>query len=222
MQRRAVGDAGVTGLEPGDLVFEAALGGQRAQPEERLAERLVAQRKGAVVDESTPVNPMTPRARRRVSAEDMTRIWCHERQIRRVVLRVPGIYGPGRLPLERLRAGEPLIRRSEAGFGNRIHVDDLVEACLAAATNREARGVYNVSDGNPCNVTDYLERVAELAGAPRPPQISLDEARLTLSPSRLSFLEESRRVSNRRMLQDLRVRLKYANFEDGVRASLES
>ena len=63
--------------------------------------------RGALVDESTPVNPRTARARRRVNAEEMTRIWCHERQIRRVVLRVPGIYGPGRLPLQRLREGEP-------------------------------------------------------------------------------------------------------------------
>ena len=56
--------------------------------------------RGEMVDESTPVRPLTERARRRVSAEEMTRVWCNERRVRRVVLRVPGIYGPGRLPLE--------------------------------------------------------------------------------------------------------------------------
>ena len=85
---------------------------------------------GAAVDESSPVQPRTDRARRRVSAEEMTRVWCNERRVRRVVLRVPGIYGPGRLPLERLRRVEPVVRARDAGISNRIHVDDLVEACV--------------------------------------------------------------------------------------------
>src|SRR5690606_34231472 len=76
---------------------------------------------GELVDESTPVRPSTDRARRRVSAEEMTRVWCHERRVRRVVLRVPGIYGPERLPLERLRKSEPVVRPEDAGITNRIH-----------------------------------------------------------------------------------------------------
>ncbi|HVF18327.1 MAG TPA: NAD-dependent epimerase/dehydratase family protein, partial [Steroidobacteraceae bacterium] len=156
--------------------------------------------RGAVVDESTPVAPQTERARRRVSAEEMIRVWCTERRVRRVILRVPGIYGPGRLPLDRLRAHEPVIRADEAGISNRIHVDDLVEACVVAAMNPEARGVYNVTDGNSCSSTEFLDRVAHLAQLPPPPRVSMDEAQLTFSPERLSFLNESRRVSNERML----------------------
>src|SRR5262245_60807212 len=68
---------------------------------------------GAVVDESSVVQPRTDRARRRISAEEMTRVWCTERRVRRVVLRVPGIYGPERLPLERLRHYEPVVRERE-------------------------------------------------------------------------------------------------------------
>lgn len=176
---------------------------------------------GAAVDESSPVRPLTDRARRRVSAEEMTRVWCTERRVRRVVLRVPGIYGPGRLPIERLRRREPTLDPQDAGISNRIHVDDLVEACAAAALNPEARGVYNVSDGNSCSATVFLDRLAAATGLPRAPRISMDEAQLTFSPERLSFLHESRQVSNQRMLTHLGVKLRYEEMEQGIRASLE-
>jgi|HigsolmetaAR202D_1030399.scaffolds.fasta_scaffold00104_36 nucleoside-diphosphate-sugar epimerase len=175
---------------------------------------------GAWVDESSPVSPRSDRARRRVSAEDMSRVWCTERHVRRVVLRVPGIYGPGRLPLERLRAREPVVHPDEAGFSNRIQVDDLVEACVLAMTNREARGVYNVTDGNACSTTEFLDRLALHAGLPTPPRVSLDEAQLTFPPERLAFLNESRRVSNERMRKHLGVVLRYADLDVGIRQSL--
>lgn len=177
---------------------------------------------GGFVDESTPVMPLTDRARRRVSAEEMTRVWCHERRVRRVVLRVPGIYGPERLPLERLRKSEPVVRPEDAGISNRIHVDDLVTACEAAIENKEARGVYNVTDGNSISSTSFIDMVADLSGLPRPPRVSMEEAQLTFSPERLSFLNESRRVGNDRMLKHLGVKLRYADLEAGIRASLTS
>lgn len=175
---------------------------------------------GAIVDESSPIRPQTDRARRRVSAEEMTRVWCSERRVRRVVLRVPGIYGPGRLPMDRLRRSEPVVRVQESGIGNRIHVDDLVEACVIAVENPEARGVYNVTDGVPLSPTAFIDSVARLAGLPRPPQVSMEEAQLTFSPERLSFINESRRVSNERMLKHLGVKLRYADVEAGILASL--
>jgi len=176
--------------------------------------------KGARIDESAPVKPMTDRAHRRVSAEEMTRVWCTERHVRRVVLRVPGIYGPGRLPIDRLRQREPTLREAEAGITNRIHVDDLVTACVTALTNTEARGVYNVTDGNSHTSTQFLDRVAALANLPPAPRVSMDEAQLTFSPERLSFLNESRQVSNDRMLRNLGVQLKYADIDTGIRQSL--
>ena len=176
--------------------------------------------RGALVDERSPVRPRTDRARRRVSAEEMSRVWCNERHVRRVVLRVPGIYGPDRLPLEILRQRAPVVREQEAGLGNRIHVEDLVSACVAAIGNPEARGVYNVTDGNALSSTAFIDKLATLAGLPRPPQVSMEEAQLTFSPERLSFLNESRRVSNERMLKHLGVRLRYADVEQGIRDSL--
>lgn len=177
---------------------------------------------GGFVDESSPVQPRTERARRRVSAEEMTRVWCTERRVRRVVLRVPGIYGPGRLPLDRLRQREPVICAEDAGITNRIHVDDLVTACERAIVNREARGVYNVTDGNSISSTAFIDVLARLTGLPPPPRVSMEEAQLTFSPERLSFLNESRRVGNERMLRHLGVTLKYPDIEAGIRASLQS
>lgn len=176
---------------------------------------------GEMVDESRQVQPLTEHARRRVSAEEMTRVWCTERRVRRVVLRVPGIYGPGRLPLDRLRNREPTLHIEDAGISNRIHVTDLVEACVAAVLNPEARGVYNVTDGNACTSTEFLDRVAALAGLPPAPRVSMDEAQLTFTPERLSFLNESRRVSNERMVKHLGVQPRYTDRDEGIRASLE-
>jgi nucleoside-diphosphate-sugar epimerase len=175
---------------------------------------------GDLVDEASPVRPRTDRARRRVSAEEMTRVWCNERRVRRIVLRVAGIYGPGRLPLDRLRRCEPVVRRAEAGVSNRIHVLDLVEACVAAITNPEARGVYNISDGASISSTEFIETVARIAGLPPPPQVSMEEAQLTFGDERLSFINEWRRVDNERMIRHLGVRLLYADVEEGVRQSL--
>jgi nucleoside-diphosphate-sugar epimerase len=177
--------------------------------------------RGAMADESTPLNPSTPRARRRASAEEISRVWCHEHSVRRVVLRVPAIYGPGRLPLDRLRSGEPAVIESEAPIINRIHVDDLVSACVAAYHNENARGVYNVSDGNDLTMTAYLKRVAEHAQLPMPSQITLEHAHVTLNSQMLSYLDESRRISNARMLNELGVELRYADVDEGIRRSLE-
>jgi nucleoside-diphosphate-sugar epimerase len=175
---------------------------------------------GGDVDESTPVNPQTERAQRRMSAEHMTRVWCTERQIRRVVLRVPGIYGPGRIALSRLQRGEPFVRAAEAGISNRIHVDDLASICIAAARNAEARGVYNVSDGNSLSSTEFMQHVAAIAKLPPPKEIPLEQARREFSAERLSFTNESRRISNRRLLNDLGITLQYADVDAGIQASL--
>jgi len=135
-------------------------------------------------------------------------------------LRVPGIYGPGRIALSRLQRREPFIRVDEAGITNRIHVDDLVSVCIAVARKQDARGVYNVTDGNSMSSTEFMRRVAVLANLPPPVEISRIEARQIMSPERLSFLDESRRISNRRLLAEFRLQLQYVDVDDGIRASL--
>jgi nucleoside-diphosphate-sugar epimerase len=174
---------------------------------------------GATVTEASPVAPANDRSRRRVAAEREATAWCGSRGVRAVVLRVPGIYGPHRLPLERLARGEPALRPEDAGPGNRIHVDDLVTACVAAL-ERPVQGVFNVTDGNPASTTVYLERTAELAGLPPPPLVSLADAPGRIGAGMLAFLVESRRVDNRRMREELGVEPLYARLDDGIAASL--
>jgi nucleoside-diphosphate-sugar epimerase len=174
---------------------------------------------GAVVTEASPVAPANDRSRRRVAAERAATAWCEARGVRVVVLRVPGIYGPHRLPRERLRRGEPALHPEDAGPGNRIHVDDLVTACVAAL-ERPVRGVFNVTDGNPASTTEYLQRTAELAGLPPPPLVALADAHGRISPGMLAFLVESRLVDNRRLREELGVVPRYQRLEDGIAASL--
>ena len=175
--------------------------------------------RGEPVTESSPVAPSTDRARRRIAAEEAARRWCSERGVRSVVLRVPGIYGPHRLPLERLQRGEPVLRPEDAGPGNRIHVDDLAGACVAALT-RPVSGVFNVSDGNPASTTEFVQRTAALAGLPPPPLVALAEADGRISPGMLAYLRESRLVDNRRMRDELRFTPRYGRLDDGIAASL--
>jgi len=176
---------------------------------------------GGPVDEDTPPAPSSGRASARLDAESSVRGWCGARGVPWTILRVPGIYGPGRLPLERLRRGDPSLRESEAGPGNRIHVDDLVSACVAAATVPAAADrIYNVGDGSHASSTEYFATVARLAGLPPPPTVSLSEARARLSPTAFSYLAESRRVDTRRMREELGLSPRYANLEAGIRASL--
>ena len=174
---------------------------------------------GASVTEASPVAPANDRSRRRVSAERAAQAWCSGRGVRCVVLRVPGIYGPDRLPLDRLRRGEPALQPADAGPGNRIHVDDLVTACVAAL-ERPVNGVFNVTDGDPATTTEFLQRTAALAGLPPPPLVALAEAPGRISPGMLAFLRESRRVDNRRMREQLGVEPRYARLDDGIAASL--
>jgi nucleoside-diphosphate-sugar epimerase len=176
---------------------------------------------GLHVDEETFPHPQTERAVRRLAAEDTLRTWADARHVSWTILRVPGIYGPGRMPLERLRRREPAIEPEEATPGNRIHVDDLVSVSVAAGIAPQAhRRVYNVTDGSDDSLTDFLQRVARIAELPPPPLISRSDARRTFSATSWSFLGESRRVGNARMLTELGITLQYDDLDAGIRASL--
>ena len=171
---------------------------------------------GEWVDEDRPPKPRTDRARRRLDAENRLRIWAKEQGVVIVILRVPGIYGPGRLPVDRLRRTVPVVRPEEAPISNRIHADDLARICRAAGRVEPVSGVYNVSDGDPTSMTDYFYRVADHLALPRPRAISMEQARRELSPGILSFLEESRRIDNRRMLRELKVALRFPDLNSGL------
>ena len=175
---------------------------------------------GATVDEDTPPAPAAARGRRRHDAELAVLDWHDRTGVPVRILRVPGIYGPGRLPLERLRQGAPVVREADAGPGNRIHVDDLAAACLAAADFAGAATVFNVGDGSHASTTAYFRAVAQAAGLPAPPELPLEELLAQVTPAMRGFLVEKRRVDTTRMRQVLGFSPRYARLEDGVAASL--
>ncbi len=171
---------------------------------------------GEWVTEDRPPNPQADRARRRLAAETTLQAWSKTSGVPIVILRVPGIYGPGYLPEERLRSGEPVLREDESPFSNRIHADDLAHVCVAAARHVHPSLLYNVSDGHPTSMTDFFFRVADVLGIPRPPAITLEEARKRLGEGMLSYLAESKRIDNRRMREELDVELMYPDLASGL------
>lgn len=171
---------------------------------------------GAWIDESTPINPIAERALRRASAEQTLTHWANQFDKAFMILRVPGIYAQDRLPLARLKKGLAVVKESEAGFTNRIHADDLALACKAAMASELSAETINITDGNPSTMTEYFNTVADYANLPRPPQISMQEAEETLSAGMVSYLKESRRIANDKMLELLKIKLKYPTLASAL------
>lgn len=177
---------------------------------------------GAWVDEVRAVNPGTPRARRRVAAEDLLRSWGLALGVPVGVLRIPGIYAPDReggTPRERLLRGTPVLRREDDVHTNHIHADDLACACVRALWRAPVQRVFNVCDDTELTMGDYFDLAADLYGLPRPERVSREQARERLSPMTLSFMGESRRLSNLRMKRELGLKLRYPQVEQGLRAA---
>lgn len=171
---------------------------------------------GAHVDESRAVHPQTDRARRRVDAERQLALWCSERSVMLVILRVPGIYAADRLPLERLRAGSPVLRAEDDVYTNHVHAEDLATIVVRALEDDAPAGTYNASDDSEMRMGDWFDLVAERAGLPRPPRIARAEAAGRIAPELLSFMSESRRLANHRMKENLGVRLRFPTVFEGV------
>ena len=172
---------------------------------------------GAWVTEDRLPRPLTERAKRRHHAEQSLFSWARARGVETVILRVGGIYGPGRLPRSRI-ANMIVICPDQAPYSNRIHAHDLARVCIAAMRNAPPGAIYNVSDGHPTTMTDYLYRVADRFGLMRPRCVDLARAPELLSPAMLSFVRESRRLDITKMQRDLGVELRYPTLEAGLSA----
>lgn len=164
---------------------------------------------GSRVAESRPRNAQTPRAQRRVAAEDALRAWARRYGIRLSILRAPGIYAETRLPLDRLKQGTPVLRPEDDVFINHIHADDLARAAVAAAFRGKPNRAYNVTDDAELKMGGWFDAVADAYHLPRPPRVTWEEAEARIAPMLLSFMSESRRLANSRMKRELRVRLRY-------------
>ena len=173
---------------------------------------------GEWVDETRPVAPRADRARRRVDAEQQLSSAATRHGWRYVIMRVAGIYGAQRLPLQRIRERQPVLLAGQAPFTNRIHEDDLAEITLGLLEKGGSGEIYNVTDGHPGTMSDYFSTVARYAGLPQPPEIDMRQAESEMSAGMMSYLRESRRISNRKMVDLLGAQLRYATLEDGLKA----
>jgi nucleoside-diphosphate-sugar epimerase len=173
---------------------------------------------GQSVDETRTVNPHTPRAQRRVDAENLMR-FLGRSGVRVSILRIPGIYAPDReggTPLERLHKGTPVLVANEDVYTNHIHANDLARACVAALWRGKPQRVVNVTDDTDLKMGDYFDLAASLYGLPKPPRISRNDANTALPLMLLSFMRESRRLDNTRMKQELRLQLRYPHVREGL------
>ncbi len=171
---------------------------------------------GEWVSEQSPTRPQTERGQRRLDSEKVWLALGNEQGVDVVVLRVPGIYAYSRLPRERLKRKIPVVRASECGFTNRIHADDLARICVAAMQRATAGEFYNVTDGNPGKISDYLQAAAKVLGYDPLPEISMQQAQSELSAGMLSYLSESRKISNQKLLDELGIELLYPDFNQGI------
>jgi nucleoside-diphosphate-sugar epimerase len=177
---------------------------------------------GALIDEARPAAPITDRARRRVDAESQVRAWGRARGVAVTILRIPGIYAldrEGGSPAERLKRGTPVLRPEDDVYTNHIHADDLARACAAALARGPTQRTINVCDDTEMRMGEYFEFAADLMSLPRPPRISRAEAVQQLSPALLSFMSESRRISNARMKRELRFSARYPTVREGLAAA---
>jgi len=164
---------------------------------------------GARVGETRPRRPQSPRAKRRVAAEDRLREWASRNGVRLSLLRAPGIYSEARLPIDRIKQATPVLNADDDVFTNHIHADDLARAAVAAIFHGLSNRAYNVTDDSEMKMGSWFDAVADAFHLPRPPRVSWEEAEQRVAPMLLSFMSESRRLSNTRAKRELRLRLAY-------------
>jgi nucleoside-diphosphate-sugar epimerase len=175
-------------------------------------------RGGGWVDESADLLPVGERGRRRVAAESAWRDLMRRRNTPVHLFRLAGIYGPGRSALDQLRAGTAKRIDKPGQLFSRIHVEDIVATLCASIAKPNPGAAYNVGDDEPAPPQEVVAHAAALLGLPAPPLEPFDPARL--SPMAASFYAESKRVANRRIKQELGVRLAFPTYREGLAALL--
>lgn len=173
---------------------------------------------GAWVNENTPLKPVSLRSTQRVSAEEKWQDFAREKRCDLAILRLSGIYGPGRNAIENLRAGTARRLIKQGQVFNRIHVEDIAGATAAAFAHQGRPGVFNVSDDEPCPPQDVVTHAAHMLGVSPPPEIPFETA--ALSAMARSFYSENKRVSNARIKAELGYRFRYPSYREGLAACL--
>lgn len=172
---------------------------------------------GDWVNETRPVAPVNGRAVRRVDAERQLRGWGRTQGVQVTLLRAPGIYAADRLPLARIRRGTPALIAEDDSYTNHIHADDLARLAWAALFRGRAQRIYHAVDAHPLKMGDWFDSCADAFDLPRPPRVKRAEAETLLSEALLSFLRESRRLSNARTRRELRLKYRFPTSDDLLR-----
>lgn len=171
---------------------------------------------GEWVDELSRAQPQTCRGKRRLSLEQQWLQWGSHQEVAVTVLRAPGIYAHSRIPVSRIIKRTPVVSENECGFTNRIHADDLARACILAMQKGLHGQIFNATDGKPGKITEYLQAATKVLGLPPLPEISMKQAEGELSEGMLSYLSESRKISNRKLIDELGFELLYPDFRIGL------
>jgi nucleoside-diphosphate-sugar epimerase len=172
-------------------------------------------RQGGWVDEATPANPSGPRGQQRLNAERGWQALSPSAHI----FRLAGLYGPGRSALDTVRAGRAQRIDKPGIVFSRIHTDDVATILAASITQPNAGAIYNVADDEPAAPAEVIEYACRLLGIEPPPLIPFDQA--TLSPMAQSFYADSKRVGNRRIKEELGVKLAFPTYREGLKALLD-
>ncbi len=173
---------------------------------------------GGWVDESTPLTPTTKRGEARVAAEGAWQDLAARTGLPLHIFRLAGIYGPGRGPFSKVRAGTARRIVKPGQVFSRIHVEDIAATLDASLSRPNPGAVYNVCDDDPAPPQDVIAYAADLLGVEVPPEVRLEDANLT--PMARSFYAESKRVRNDRIKDELGVQLTFPSYRDGLAALL--
>ncbi|NDU91961.1 MAG: NAD-dependent epimerase/dehydratase family protein [Ferrovum sp.] len=173
---------------------------------------------GATIDETRPIRPSTPRARRRADAEHRLRAFGARSGCQVTILRAPGIYADDRLPLTRLQQGGPVPESSTDPWTNHIHALDLARAALSAARRGRPNRVYNVVDDTHLRLGDYYEQLARHFDLPLPERLSMATIKQQISEVNWSFMAESRQIVNTRIKSELNLSWYYPTVGDLLRS----
>ena len=173
---------------------------------------------GAWVDEETPCVPVAERSHARLAAEQAWSDCAAEMGAELDILRLSGIYGPGRNALANLREGTARRIIKPAQVFNRIHVADIADAIAACIARGQEGRIYNVTDDEPAPPQDVVEYAAQLLGVAPPP--ALDFATVQMSPMARSFYGENKRVSNARIKSALGFEFAHPTYREGLQALL--
>lgn len=166
---------------------------------------------GGWVDEDTPLTPSTRRGKWRMAAEAQ---WQAVPDLPLHIFRLAGIYGPGRGPFAKVRAGTARRIIKPGQVFSRIHVEDIAQVLAASMARPDPGAIYNLCDDDPAPPQEVIGHAAQLLGLPLPPEEPFETAEM--SPMARSFYAESKRVRNDRIKRDLDISLKYPTYREGL------